>query len=240
MRKKRESFSENIKGGRKNVYWQVDLLVSKLEDGTRFNVLLAIDAFSRYITCLKAMKEATVENVVTALERAFVKEGKPLVIVTDNGAQFCARHDGQVHAFEKFLATSGTCHLRIPRGRPQKNGIAERAVQNVKNEALRPFNDQFLSSVQQRLFRWRNWYNFPSFSFAVRWEKRLVGARFLVMLATLYRTALNVIRDTNDSSTESILLHVASQLSPRESPRYRGVLSRTTAVPPLFHPVNHL
>ena len=52
-RKKRQHFSENIKGGRKNVYWQVDLLSFKLDDGTKFSTLLAIDTYSRFITCLE-------------------------------------------------------------------------------------------------------------------------------------------------------------------------------------------
>ncbi|MFX0051432.1 MAG: integrase core domain-containing protein [Candidatus Hermodarchaeota archaeon] len=50
--------------------------------------------------------------------------------------------------------------MRIPLGRPQKNGIVERAVQNVKVEALRLFKNTTLEDVQKRLFRMRNWHNF--------------------------------------------------------------------------------
>ena len=53
-RKKRQHFSENIKGGQKNEYWQVDLLNFKLADQTKFTVLLAIDTYSRFITCVEA------------------------------------------------------------------------------------------------------------------------------------------------------------------------------------------
>ncbi|MHA2294653.1 MAG: hypothetical protein ACXAEU_19750 [Candidatus Hodarchaeales archaeon] len=44
----------------------------------------------------------------------------------------------QKHAFKEFLASKNTCHIRIPSGKPQKNGIVERAVQNVKVEACDP------------------------------------------------------------------------------------------------------
>jgi transposase InsO family protein len=36
----------------------------------------------------------------------------------------------------------------------------ERAVQNGKVEALRPFKNTTLADVQKSLFRWRNWHNF--------------------------------------------------------------------------------
>ncbi len=123
-------------------------------------MLLSIDTHSRYITCLKAFKSATALKVIDALEKAFSKEGRPAAIVTDNGSQFCARVDEQRHVFEEFLFSKNTCHLRIPPGRPQKNGIVERAVQNVKVEALRPFKGKTIADIQKRLYRWRNWYNF--------------------------------------------------------------------------------
>lgn len=159
-RKKRQHLSENIKGGHKNAYWQVDLLSFKLHDGTKFSALLAIDTYSRFITCLKAFYTASVGNVIDALEKAFIKDGRPAVIVTDNGSQFCPREEGQNHLFEAFLPSKSIFHLRIPPRRPQKNGIVERAVQNVKNEALRPFKNLSLNFVQRRLHNWRNWYNF--------------------------------------------------------------------------------
>ena len=123
-------------------------------------MLLAVDTHSRYITCLKAFPNATTTEVIDALENAFTKEGRPAAIVTDNGSQFCPRGDDQKHAFAEFLTSKNTYHLRIPPGRPQKNGIVERAVQNVKVEALRPFKNLILADVQKRLYRWRNWYNF--------------------------------------------------------------------------------
>ncbi|MFW9995530.1 MAG: DDE-type integrase/transposase/recombinase [Candidatus Odinarchaeota archaeon] len=159
-RKKHRYYSENIKGGKKNAYWQTDLLAFTLENVVKFSMLLSVDTHSRYITCLKAFKNATVLEVIAALEKAFIKEGRPVAIVTDNGSQFCARVDEQRHAFKEFLASKNICHLRIPPGKPQKTGIVERAVQNVKVEALRPFTSTAITAVQKRLYRWRNWYNF--------------------------------------------------------------------------------
>lgn len=112
------------------------------------------------MTCLKVIEQATVENVIAVLEQAFVREGRPRVIVTDNGSQFCARVDEHGHAFKTFLASRETIHLRMPRGRPQKNGIVEQTIQNIKVESLRPFNNMVIEQAQQRLFRYRNFYNF--------------------------------------------------------------------------------
>ena len=96
-RKKRQYLSENMKGGQKNNYWQVDLLSFKLDDTIKFSILLAIDTYSRSITCLKAFHNANVENVIDALKKALSKDGRPAVIVTDNGSQFCPRQEGQNH-----------------------------------------------------------------------------------------------------------------------------------------------
>ncbi|MFW9995631.1 MAG: integrase core domain-containing protein [Candidatus Odinarchaeota archaeon] len=41
-----------------------------------------------------------------------------------------------------------------------ENGIVERVVQNAKAEALRSFNNSTLEQVQQRMFRYRKFYNF--------------------------------------------------------------------------------
>lgn len=159
-RKKPRGFSENIKGGKKNSYWQVDLLFFDIDEGPLASVVLAVDAHSRYITCVRVLEEPTAKNVVKALERAFIREGRPRAVITDNGAQFCNTFVGKVHAFEGLLAAYKTRHLRIPVRQPRKNGIVERAVQNCKREALRPFKNGDHASVQQRLFSWRNWYNF--------------------------------------------------------------------------------
>lgn len=159
-RRKPHGYSENIKGGKKNAYWQVDLLYFDIDEGPLASVVLAIDTYSRYITCARVMERATAKNVVKALQLAFIREGRPRAIVTDNGVQFCGSLEGKGHAFEEFLASKRTVHLRIPFRQPRKNGIVERAVQNVKREALRPFKCGDHGSVQKRLSRWRHWYNF--------------------------------------------------------------------------------
>jgi transposase InsO family protein len=159
-RRKPHGFSENIKGGKKNAYWQVDLLYFDIDEGPLASVVLAIDTFSRYITCARVLERATAKNVVKALKLAFIKEGRPRTVVTDNGTQFCATFKNRTHAFVSFLASKKTFHLRIPFRQPRKNGIVERAVQNVKREALRPFKCEDHESVQKRVSRWRDWYNF--------------------------------------------------------------------------------
>ena len=138
----------------------MDLLYFDIDEGPLTSVLLAIDTYSRYITCIRVLERATAKNTVNALDKAFRTEGKPRVVITDNGMQFCAGLENQTHAFVTFLTSKKTHHLRIPFRQPRKNGIVERAVQNVKREAIRPFKNGDAVSVQQRLFHWRNWYNF--------------------------------------------------------------------------------
>ncbi|MFW9992326.1 MAG: DDE-type integrase/transposase/recombinase [Candidatus Odinarchaeota archaeon] len=139
---------------------QVDLLHFNNENRQLFTVILAIDTFSRYITCAKVLEDRTPEEVIKALEIAFSSEGRPRTVVTDNGSQFYTNFDTHTHPFGVFLAFYKTNPLRISPRQPRKNGIVERAVQNCKREAIRPFKNEGSITIQQRLFRWRNWYNF--------------------------------------------------------------------------------
>lgn len=87
-------------------------------------IFIVVDHFSKF-TFLKAMKEATTNNVIRFLvNEIFHKFGVPEVIHSDNGAQFIAK------GFQKMTETYKIRHLRTAVYSPQSNA-SERVNQSV-------------------------------------------------------------------------------------------------------------
>ena len=88
--------------------------------------LILIDAHSKWIETF-CTASATSVTVIAELRPLFPQFGLPETIVTDNGTCFVSAE------FEDFLARNGIRHLTSAPYHPQLNGLAERAVQIIKN-----------------------------------------------------------------------------------------------------------
>ena len=92
--------------------------------GTKY--LLVIDYFSRYVEIAKLT--STYSGVVIGhLKTIFSRFGIPEVVVSDNGPQFVS------HEMKAFAVSYNFEHVTSSPRYPQGNGLAERAVQTMKN-----------------------------------------------------------------------------------------------------------
>ena len=73
------------------------------------------------------MTSATAENTVNKLRQTFATHGLPQIIVSDNGSNFASEH------FKQFCDNNGIKHIFVSPYKPSSNGMAERAVQTIKN-----------------------------------------------------------------------------------------------------------
>ena len=105
-------------------------------------ILVIIDAYSKWIAA-SVVKSSTTYTTIEELRKLFADKGIPETIVTDNGTCFTSGE------FEHFMTGNNIVHIKTPAYHPSSNGLAERAVQVVKN-GLKKLKD---GSMDTRLAR---------------------------------------------------------------------------------------
>ena len=83
------------------------------------------DAQSKWIEVCVG-KSSTAEVTVRHLQRVLAIYGIPKIVVTDNGSCFVSE------LFEDFCHRIGVRHAKVAPYHPSANGLAERAVQTIK------------------------------------------------------------------------------------------------------------
>ena len=109
-------------------------------------ILIIIDAYSKFIDA-HVMTSSTSATVVE-LRQTFATHGLPHVLVSDNGPCFTSDE------FAKFCTTNGIKHTRVSPYHSASNGLAERAVQTVK-EGLRKTTGDLETRLSRFLAQYR-------------------------------------------------------------------------------------
>ena len=96
-------------------------------------IFVAVDAFSKWIEAEPCSGVGT-QAAMVKLRRMFARWGLPDIICSDNATTFTSQE------FQQFLADNGVQHRTIEPRHSQGNGLAERAVRDVK-QALKRSGD---------------------------------------------------------------------------------------------------
>lgn len=88
-------------------------------------MLIAIDAHSKWIEA--KLMSTTATATIEQLRCMFAQHGIPETVVSDNGPQFTSDE------FTQFCLRNGIHHVLVTPYHPLSNGLAERAVQTIKN-----------------------------------------------------------------------------------------------------------
>ena len=111
-------------------------------------LLVAVDAHSKWIEG-SVVNSATSAITIQKLRSMFATHGLPRVVVSDNGSVFTSSE------FQEFMTKNGIRHIRTAPYHPASNGLAERAVQTLK-EGLRKLSSGDLETRLLRfLFQYR-------------------------------------------------------------------------------------
>ena len=92
----------------------------------------------------------TSQNTIRRLRSIFATHGLPEILVSDNGTAFTSAE------FQEFIRLNGICYITSVPYHPASNGLAERAVQTLK-QGLRKSStvDDMETRVSRFLFRYR-------------------------------------------------------------------------------------
>ena len=113
--------------------------------GKQFFII--VDAHSKWIgVCVVSSPSS--QQAIQALRKVFSTHGLPQILVSDNGAAFSSSE------FQTFVARNGFKHVRSAPYHPATNGLAERAVQTVK-DALKKTSGDIDTRLSRFLFQYR-------------------------------------------------------------------------------------
>ena len=110
--------------------------------------LILIDAHSKWIEAF-CVASATSNATIECLRQTFAQFGIPEMIVTDNGTCLVSAE------FESFLKTNGVKHLTSAPYHPASNGLAERAVQIMKQGLKKVTQGSLNARLAKILFAYR-------------------------------------------------------------------------------------
>ena len=109
--------------------------------------LIVVDAHSKWINA-SIVHSTSAETTIKVLGRLFATHGIPSQIVSDNGPGFASKE------FRDFLEVNGIRQTLVPPYHPASNGLAERAVQTVKN-GISKLSGSMEDRLNRFLFRYR-------------------------------------------------------------------------------------
>ena len=111
-------------------------------------LLIVVDAHSKWLE-VRAVKNATSSSTIEQFRSIFAGQGLPELLVTDNGTPFTSAESAE------FYAANGIRHVTSAPYHPATNGLAERAVQTVKEYLKKPSSETLQSRLSRFLFRYR-------------------------------------------------------------------------------------
>ena len=110
-------------------------------------LFVLVDAHSKWLEA-SVVASTSSEQAIKALRRVFATHGLPEVLVSDNGTAFTSTE------FQTFVKRNGFRHVKTAPYHPASNGLAERAVQTVK-EALKKSSGDMEACLIRFLFQYR-------------------------------------------------------------------------------------
>ncbi|MGY4773487.1 DDE-type integrase/transposase/recombinase, partial [Kribbella sp. CWNU-51] len=136
-----------------NGMWQTDATEWRLASGTKVVIVRVVDDHSRKILATLAAESEDGASVWACMKTALNRHGKPVVVLSDNGAAFSARRrwKGAYSEFEARLARIGVYHATCAPYHPQTCGKKERDWRPLKRwlQARPPATD--LTELQRLL-----------------------------------------------------------------------------------------
>ena len=184
-------------------------------------LLIIVDAYSKWID-VHIVPSTSAAAAIEKLRTTFSTHGLPEVLVSDNGPVFTSTE------FEEFTKRNGIKHLTSAAYHPSSNGLAERAVQTVK-DGLKKMTGPLEARIPRFLLKYRVT---PQATTGIAPAELLMGRRIRTYLDLLYPTIKQRVRSHQMVQKESGDAHTRTrQFNPGDR-----VLCRNFATGPKWLP----
>ena len=150
-----------FRASRPNELWQIDIKGPFLIDGERWNALLILDDYSRYLLSIQFLKKVTTEAVTMEMNHCITTYQAPEKILTDNGPQF--REQFTTWCMQPIRDIEV---VHAPPFYPQCKGKIERCIRNFNEEFL-PLDKVFENSLSLSE-EYREWYNHERYNLGIQ------------------------------------------------------------------------
>jgi transposase InsO family protein len=147
------STAERQRAAQINDVWSWDFVEDQTENGSRFRILTLLDEHTRRCLAVHAGWSIRAVDVITVVEAAFERYGRPRHLRSDNGPEFIA------YAIQDWLKEENVKTIYIKPGSPWENGHIESFHDKLRDECLN--RELFGSLLEARIILegWRNEYN---------------------------------------------------------------------------------
>lgn len=122
---------------RPNELWQLDFKGPYLREGQWLYRLDVIDDASRFLVASVECEAPTTRVALEVVRSATRRFGRPVQVLTDNGAVFAPVRGKGVSAFQEWCIRRGIQQVRARPYHPQTNGKVERVHRTITEESVR-------------------------------------------------------------------------------------------------------
>lgn len=147
------STAERQRATHPNHVWSWDFVSDQTESGSCFRMLTLLDEYTREFLTVHLAWSIRAEDVITVVEAAMIRYGKPEHLRSDNGPEFIA------YKIQDWLKDKSVKTLYIKPGSPWENGHIESFHDKLRDEHLN--RELFGSLLEAKVLveAWRIEYN---------------------------------------------------------------------------------
>ena len=142
-----------VRPGAANEVWSMDFVFDRIASGRTIKCLVIVDDATHESVAIVAEHSMGGDHLIRVLDQICDRRGRPSVIRTDNGPEFCGK------AMLTWAHRNGITLRPIEPGKPNQNAYVESFNGRLRDECL---NEHWFTSLEHarvEIERWRREYN---------------------------------------------------------------------------------
>jgi putative transposase len=142
-----------VRPGAANEVWSMDFVFDRIASGRTIKCLVIVDDATHESVAIVAEHSMGGDHLIRVLDQICALRGRPSVIRTDNGPEFCGK------AMLTWAHRNGITLRPIEPGKPNQNAYVESFNGRLRDECLNEHWFTSLEHARAEIERWRREYN---------------------------------------------------------------------------------